>query len=89
MIIIVNLVGCLKTTKAEEKVKQDEIDDYWEDLTKRDAEAAKDTSLESQQYVCYILFFEDDGTVVYSPYDSAYIYISHPYISQVILPVQK
>ena len=48
MIIIVNLVGCLKTTKAEEKVKQDEIDDYWEDLTKRDAEAAKDTSLESQ-----------------------------------------
>ena len=48
MIIIVNLVGCLKTKKTEEKVKQDEIDEYWEDLTKRDAEAEKDASLTSQ-----------------------------------------
>lgn len=42
MLVLVNLIGCCNSTKSETKVKSDEIEEYWDDLAKRDAEAKRE-----------------------------------------------
>jgi len=42
MLVLVNLIGCCNSTKSETKVKSDEIEEYWDDLAKRDAETKRE-----------------------------------------------
>ena len=36
LIILVNVIGSIRTNKTEKKVKNDEIEMYWDDLAKRE-----------------------------------------------------
>ena len=36
LIILVNVIGCIRTKRTTKKVKDDEIEMYWDDLAKRD-----------------------------------------------------
>ena len=42
LIILVNVIGCIKTKRTTKKVKNDEIEMYWDDLAKRDNAAKSD-----------------------------------------------
>jgi len=42
LIILVNVIGCIRTKKSEKKVKNDEIEMYWDDLAKRENAAKSD-----------------------------------------------
>ena len=42
LIILVNVIGCIKTKRTAKLVKDEEIEMYWNDLAKRDNAAKSD-----------------------------------------------